>query len=42
MFLTVIENVEIPLLLNKKVNDKERRQIAEKSLIDVVILIPIN
>lgn len=33
--LTVIENVEIPLLLNKKVNDKERRQIAEKSLIDV-------
>lgn len=33
--LTVLENVEIPLLLNSKLSEKERKEIAEKSLIDV-------
>lgn len=33
--LTVLENVEIPLLLNSKLSEKERKELAEKSLVDV-------
>lgn len=33
--LTVLENVEIPLLLNAKISEKERKEIAERSLCDV-------
>lgn len=33
--LTVLENVEIPLLLNSKISEKERKELAEKSLVDV-------
>lgn len=33
--LTVIENVEIPLLLNSKLSERERKELAEKSLVDV-------
>lgn len=33
--LTVLENVEIPMLLNHNISDKERKTIAEKCLFDV-------
>lgn len=33
--LTVLENVQIPLLLNTKLSEKEKKELAEKSLVDV-------
>lgn len=36
--LTVLENVEIPLLLNTKMKEKERREAAQKCLMDVGLI----
>ncbi len=36
--LTVLENVEIPLLLNTKIKEKERREAAKKCLMDVGLI----
>jgi putative ABC transport system ATP-binding protein len=33
--LTVLENVQIPLLLNTRLTEKERKELAEKNLVDV-------